>query len=492
MPGASAQLGAGLAACAANQRSSRPASLLATAAAGMLVVCVNAAPLALGSNRLLPWAVNALAAGSALALATAHAHFAGRDLTARLAPAALCLAPMLAVIGWIAAQALLPVPEALANPLWAEAAGLSQLDLPGRISVNPRESLLGLMRLGTAAAVAVTALLLASDPARARRLVDLFLAAAAVYALYGLFRLAVTPAKVLWFDAKPGAYLAGPFLGRNQAATYFGLAATAALGLLIQDFRRLARPLAASSLRYQLAALMGLMPGALGGRLAVLLLLVSALLLTGSRAGIAVTAAAVAALAALAVWSSLRRARLRSGALRPRASLLFAGALAALLAMILAIAGGRIAERLMEDGLEPGARIAVDLTTLRAIGDHALTGSGYGTFQDIFPLYRADAGPAYFTWDKAHNDYLELTLGLGLPAATLFLAALAAAAARVARGAVRRRRDNALAAVAAAATLLVALHSLVDFSLQIQAITLAYGMLLGVGLAQAEGGGGRR
>jgi hypothetical protein len=40
--------------------------------------------------------------------------------------------------------------------------------------------------------------------------------------------------------------------------------------------------------------------------------------------------------------------------------------------------------------------------------------------------------------------------------------------------------------VAVGATVLVALHSLVDFSLQIQAIALSYAMLLGVGVAQSE------
>ena len=42
-----------------------------------------------------------------------------------------------------------------------------------------------------------------------------------------------------------------------------------------------------------------------------------------------------------------------------------------------------------------------------------------GTFDEIFPLYRLEAIDA-FVWDNAHNGYLELALGLGLPA-TLFI-----------------------------------------------------------------------
>jgi hypothetical protein len=48
-----------------------------------------------------------------------------------------------------------------------------------------------------------------------------------------------------------------------------------------------------------------------------------------------------------------------------------------------------------------------------------------------------------------------------------------------------RRRDSHYAAIAAAACVLIGLHSLVDFSLQIQANALAFALLLGLGLAQS-------
>jgi O-antigen ligase len=456
---------------------------LAGAATALLIICIGWAPTALGSNRPLAWAMNALLAGAALLLATGYAQLAGRGVAERLAPGALPLLLLACVMVWIAAQALLPAPPALAHAAWREAAPLLEGELSGRISANPRESLLGLVRLGTAAAVALSALLLARDPARARLLLDAFVAAAALYALYGLWRLALAPDKLLWFDTRPAAYLTGPFLSPSQAATWFGLAAVAALAMLIQHFRRVARPFAASALRVQIAGVLGLLPWALGARLAALLLVVSALLLTGSRAGIAATTAALAAIFALKITRQTRRRGSRG--LRP--ILLLAGALAVLLVAAFKIAGGRIAERLLADGLASGARLDVYAMTLAAISDHAWLGSGYGTFQDVFPLYRgSEAGAASFTWDKAHNDYLELVLGLGLPAAALLLSALVAAGMLAARGAVQRGRDAAYPATAAAASLLVGLHALVDFSLQVQAITLAYALLMGVGLAQAR------
>jgi O-antigen ligase len=457
---------------------------LAAAAAGLLIACVSWAPAALGSNRLLPWTVNALFAGGALLLAACHAQLAGRGAAKRLAPVAMPLLLIAAVMAWVAVQALVPAHGPLAHPVWREAGMLAGLELSGRISANPQESLLGLLRLATATAICVAALLIAQDASRARLLVDAFIAAAALYALYGLYRLALVPDKVLWFDARAGAYLSGPFLSRSQAATYFGLACVAALAMLIHHFRRLARPSAASPLRVQIAGMLALMPGALGARLAIFLLLVSALLLTGSRAGIAATTAALVAVVGLEV---ARQARRRSKGLLQL--VLLAVALAAAMAAAFEVAGGRIAERLLADGLASGARLEVYGTTLKAVADHAWLGSGYGTFQDVFPLYRAEAGSHALTWDKAHNDYLELLLGLGVPAAALLLVALAAAAYSALRGALRRRRHAAFPAIAAAASLLVGLHALVDFSMQIQAITLSHALLLGVGLAQAQGSG---
>ncbi|HEX2255839.1 MAG TPA: O-antigen ligase family protein [Afifellaceae bacterium] len=455
----------------------------ATIATALLVLCIAWAPAALGSNRPLPWAVNALLAGAALLFAAWHTHAAGRSTAERLAPAALPLLLVCATMTWMAAQALVPAPAGVAHPAWREAGMLADGELTGRISANPRENLLGLLRLATAAATCLAALLLARNPARARFLLDALIAAAALYALYGLYRLALTPDKVLWFDARPAAYLSGPFLSRSQAATYFGLATVAALATLIQHFRRLARPFAASTLRVQVAGMLVLLPWALGARLAALLLIASAVLLTGSRAGIAATAAAMAAVVVLEIARNARRRRNRG--LRPQ--FLLAGVVVVLIGVVFAVAGERIADRLLGDGLAPGARLDVYRMTQAAIADHAWIGSGYGTFQDVFPLYRGHAGAASFTWDKAHNDYLELMLGLGLPAAGLFLWALTAAAVTVTRGALHRRRGAAYPASAAAGTLLVGLHALVDFSLQIQAITLAYALLLGVGLAQASG-----
>jgi O-antigen ligase len=87
--------------------------------------------------------------------------------------------------------------------------------------------------------------------------------------------------------------------------------------------------------------------------------------------------------------------------------------------------------------------------------------------------------------DKAHNDFLELAAGWGLPATFAWLGALAWLAAICVRGIFIRQRDRYFALTAFGATVLVGVHSMFDFSLQIPAISLLYAAILGLGVAQA-------
>jgi O-antigen ligase len=124
--------------------------------------------------------------------------------------------------------------------------------------------------------------------------------------------------------------------------------------------------------------------------------------------------------------------------------------------------------------------------TFQASKDNAFLGSGYGTFQDIYPLYRNENPYSRLVWDKAHNDYLELFLGLGIPVALVFLLCLTFVFAVVVRGYFRRRRNAIYPGIAVASTIVLAVHAFADFSAQIQAVAMVYAMILGVGAAQSH------
>ena len=86
----------------------------------------------------------------------------------------------------------------------------------------------------------------------------------------------------------------------------------------------------------------------------------------------------------------------------------------------------------------------------------------------------------------AHNSYLEALQGLGLIFGTLLIAAVMMLAVKCLKGATTRHAHLTPLRVAAGVCLLIGLHSLVDFSLQIQAVALTFAAILGAGVAQSE------
>jgi O-antigen ligase len=449
----------------------------------LFVLLVNLAPLALGSNRPLPWAYNAVLGGLILIavllwqiLEVARGH--GVSLRPILLP--LCLFCLVMV--WAGLQ-VLPMPAGyLPNPVWQVAADYEAAITRRSISVNPMSTLDAIGRLLTYACVFLCAYLLAVNPDRASVISWIFVCAVCAYAVYGLARYSLQWNKILWFTS-PSTRLTGPFLGQNNAATYLGLGLVSSFALLMQIFRRAERRSRHSSLSYRLVGAVQALSGKAGFMLVIFTLILVALLLTTSRAGIAATFAGCLTLIVLRILRN--RGRSGQGATR------FGGlaAVAILTVVVLEMSGGRFAERIMSADLDTGGRFDVYRMTMTIIADNVWTGTGLGTFQDIFPLYRDDLLDLGLTWDKAHNDYLELFAGLGVPAALMFLAVMLLLFLTVLTGYFRRRRDSIYCSVAVAATVVVGLHGLVDFSSQIQAVAMAFAMLLGMGAAQSQSSG---
>ena len=100
-------------------------------------------------------------------------------------------------------------------------------------------------------------------------------------------------------------------------------------------------------------------------------------------------------------------------------------------------------------------------------------GSGYGTFETVFRHYKT---PELFwvNWEKAHNTYLELLLEIGGPATIIIIALFIWVFGVCVYGMVKRRRRKVFATLGVAAIVLVSLHALVDFSLQIPGFTVFF------------------
>ncbi len=449
-----------------------------------LLALLTAVPLVAGGNRPALWALHASLAGL-LAIGSGLAWLFGEKGEAKQAMGLIVWpAGLLALVGiWILMQAQGGL---LVHPLWHavwEGDGIS-----ARMTINRHETMLAALRLATAACVFVGAFAVGRDRQQANRVLTGFVIIACGYGLVAmLLQVSGTERPVLLSDPVNGQF-SGTFVNRNNAATYFGLGLVVAVGLFFKALPRGGeRPRASDGgghLRRRLAGIIGMCAGRSGLYLSFVAVLATVLLLTGSRGGIAASGVALVMLAGLHVL----RDRARGGGGRQSCVARFVtfAILATLVVVLLETAGARFINRLADNGLGSQGRVAVLQTGGAALGDHLAMGAGYGTFADVLPLYRGQGLDGLATWDKAHNDYLELALGLGLPMAMVALLAIALPAWSALRGFFRRRRTPVACGVAVAATGLVGLHGLVDFSLQIQAVTLSFATLLGLGLAQAE------
>ena len=261
------------------------------------------------------------------------------------------------------------------------------------------------------------------------------------------------------------------------------MGALVSLGLVIQQSRSVLQATLGESDREGIRKLSDALAGRLGFDLVLFVLMLVALLATGSRAGITFTL--IAALFMLLLYGVRVSSKSRSTGGRS-AWVLMILMVAVLMLGVFELSGARLVGRLLDQGFDSASRVETYARTVEAIRDYMLLGSGLGTFQDVFPAYRLELSAGRHVWDKAHNDYLELILGLGVPAAILVLLGFILLFYRSVRGFFVRHRDGHYSAIAAAVCILVGLHSLVDFSLQIQANTLVLALLLGLGLAQSK------
>jgi O-antigen ligase len=433
-------------------------------------------PFWFGSNEPLAWGINAmLFPGLALAYELSVL-LRGARHPVSIKTIAIPAALFAIVAVWILIQTTGWAPHALNHPLWDLAAETLERPVTPSVSVNRDLTNLALLRLVTAASAFWVALQLCRDGNRARLFVKAVAAIVCGYAAFGLLWLVAAPGYTLWFARIDMlATLTSTFINRNSFAAFAGVGLIAMTGLLLRAYRHRAATHSAQT-RLRVAAFIET-----SGREGALLIagafiILVALLLTGSRGGIVATAFGLFTLGALTFG---KRGR---GAIDQRDAILFVVALGAAAFLVF---GDVLFGKVSVVGLSDNARLSVYRITLGSILDSPLTGYGYGTFADVFPAFRDRSVAIGGRWLQAHDTYLEVLQGLGVFFGASLIACVVLLVLRCLRGATMRQENALVPALAASAGVLFGLHSLVDFSLQIQANTLIFMAILGAGVAQS-------
>jgi O-antigen ligase len=431
-------------------------------------------PFPLGSNRLFGWGVNAVLFGC-LVIAY-EASLLVRRRVHPVAPSRIGFEMVLfgLVCGWIFFQASHWAPEAWNHPIWAMTSEVLGRPVTGSVSVAPDAGLVALLRLLTVALVFWLALQLCRDALHAHYLTWAIAIIGFGYALYGIVQLYAFPDTILWFERTDYQdSLTSTFINRNTCATYLGMSLLASFALLLAAYRT--HRTGKLPLRLRMARIIEVTAGYGAGLAFVAFSLASALMLTGSRAGIT---SSFIALIALIVLLSLATNRHRAAVII--ALLFIVGACAAAMLSF----GDHFLDRMANAG---GANLRTSTAeqTIAAALDAPWTGFGFGSFEQIFALYRDSSLGIGARWDKAHNTYAELLLELGFPAAITLGTVVLSLLIRIGVGAYKRERVATVSFLAIGVSILVLLHALVDFSIQIEAVAITFWAIMGAGLAQS-------
>lgn len=403
---------------------------------------------------------SALLSGALLAqLALAVMLASGRRLRGLLRANWISGAAGLALLAWAAVSAW-PGGRfgALAHPDFA-AFGLEQ----SAISLSPSRSLEGAVALlGPIAAYALGVLCGAGRSGRDS--VGRWLAVLAI--VYAMVALAMFMAS----QATLGGRLDVGIGSANAAATVFGLFALFALAMIVRagagkldEGRASALPARLRWARFALRAPLSF---------TALIIVTACILLTASRGGL------VAIVTAVLIFAAALAARTLTREVRAGAFLLPFAALGAIALAFFFRGGALLRERF--SSLDGESRRLLMAEHWQAFLDRPLLGHGLNTFHEI-----SARGSDPETWAQVrtagstHNIFIQGLEETGLIGACLFALMLGPPIVRALSRTLWGRSGAEWAAAAVAACVLCALHGVVDFGLQVPAISALFAFALG-------------
>ncbi|NND58419.1 MAG: O-antigen ligase family protein [Xanthomonadales bacterium] len=437
----------------------------------LLMLVVVLSPLPLGSNREWSWTLCALLVSLITLLWVVTRSWRGGEVQRVMHPAIPLL--FLAACAWVVVQASAWAPQSWGHPLWGQAAAVLGIELPGLVSLSAEDSWTALLRLLSYALVFFLAFQLGRERSRAHAMMLWLATAGVVYALFGLV--------VFWSGESPEWLFRGEvllpdlrstFINRNHFATWQGLTLLCAIVLLYMRIAKSrTRPYAMPTDRagtVEQFILEAWLP------LTIVLLMVTALLLTHSRGGfVSALAGTIVLLMLLDSHSATKKLSLR----------VVVGAALAVCTLAFYMSSEVLLDRIDRTDITNEERVIVFENIQHGIGENPVLGFGYGTFADSFRLYDRIESPVHY--DRAHNTWLENLFELGIPAALALFLAIGGLALTCLKGVRQRHRDWAFPALGVAASVLVGVHALVDFSLQLPAVAILYACVMGVACAQS-------
>lgn len=436
-------------------------------------------PLPLGSNR--QWAVSLMEVWvigiSATWLCLAFVNKVQfEDVFKKSKWVLICLALFLA---WQLIQ-LMPLPSPLLALISPQSLELHGADAEGvSISVNKVLGISHLLESMSYGLIFCLTLVLLNTTRRIKIFAMAIVFSGLFQALYGSFMTLSGSESIFFMDKVSSLGAAsGTFVNRNHLAGYLEMTLAIGIGLMLATLSR--RP--SHSFRDWLRSFVGTLLSSKARLRIMLAIMVIALVLTRSRMGNTAffTSLAIAGVIGLVgLWWLTRQGKISRFAMKP-ISILFVSLIAIDLFIVGAWFGiDKVKDRIENTSFATEIRDEVDINTIDHWRDFTLTGSGGGTFAEVFPHYKSALFPGYI--DHAHNDYLELGSEYGIIGIVLLGVAVLLSLSQAIQSQFIRRsyfmRGIGFASSMGIVAILV--HSTVDFNLHIPSNAALFIVLLG-------------
>ena len=452
------------------------------------LIIISLAPLPIGANNPMAWNVFAFLIAILVIYFASYNALTRQNLKFPIKRMRYAFIFFSIVCFWIFLQAQPFMPEFIHHPLWAELERVINVTGAHAVSLNPVETETHLMRLITYGMIFFLALQLGNHMQSAEIILKGLAFAGMAYVIYALILWSIGSNTILWYDKWAGqGEVTSTFVNRNHFAAYVGITCIIWLSLWIRELQKLSNRIDGMKAKYAIENIINSFSGVNGLYLLGFLMVFGTLLLTRSRAGFIITLIAILSILLLIISQKIITFKKSKsfGRLKFYRFIISVIAVVTIMATIFSFAGDRVTIRVLSHGIADQQRVNVFLKTYEAANDFKWFGTGYGTFADVFPIYRDETVTSYGRWKQAHNSYIEAVLELGIPGAILFFISIALCFLTSLKGCFTRKKDQYFSQIAVAASILLFLHSAVDFPLQIPAISMTFAALLGLGCSQS-------
>ncbi len=271
------------------------------------------------------------------------------------------------------------------------------------LTINQRATLHEFLRIGAYALMYVVTIHLLSSHVRLKRTVHVVVVLGVAVALMAIIQKVQSPGAIYGFRVPTEGAPFGPWVNPNQYAGFMEMLCPLAIALFLYYRPRAER---VETVRQKIIAFFS-MPG---GNLHLLIsfaVIIMALSVFVSLCRGGIIAITLSTFVFIALYSYVRNQKSRTA---------FIAIICGIVLAVSSFGWGKISAEFNNavgaSGTISDGRFEIWAACWNVIKSFWATGSGFGTFVDVFPGFRIDSGSLIY--DHAHNDYIELLTDGGI------------------------------------------------------------------------------